>query len=104
MGATKQQKNTVEDTTIKTKGDVIIGDRHTINVFGTKADTSDIRFAIRVFVILMAVFGLASVAFMAWTPRKTPADMAAGGFFVLLLIFIVVLIKVKSHSSINIDK
>jgi len=104
MGAVKKQKNTLEDTTIKTKGNVTIGDNQTINVFGTKADTSDIRFAIRVFVVLMAVFGLASVIFMAWTPRKTPADVAAGGFFVLLLIFIVVLIRVKSHSSININK
>jgi hypothetical protein len=104
MGAVKKEKNTVSDTTIKTEGDVTIGDRQTINVFGTKADSSDIEFAIKVFVILMAVFGVTCLVFMAWTPRKTPADVAAGAFFVLLLIFIVVLIRVKRHPSINIKK
>ena len=36
MSASNKQKNTVEGTSIEAQGDVTIGDRKTINVYGMK--------------------------------------------------------------------
>lgn len=96
------QKNTVTGTSIHTQGDVTIGDRKTINVYGMEANSKDVEFVIKFFMILMGIFALASITFLVFNPANYIASFAAGGFFVLLALLIVVLLRSKRHSNINI--
>ncbi len=103
MSTTKSQHNTADGATIDTAGgNVKIGD--TINVYGVEAKTKDIEFVIKFFVILMAVFAIASLVFLVFNPANYIASFAAGGFFVLLALLIVVLIRSKKHEPIQITK
>ena len=102
MGHTSNQKNTVEGTSIDAQGDVTIGDQKTINVYGVQANTKDIEFVIKFFVVLMAVFAIASLVFLVFNPANYIASFAAGGFFVMLALLIVVLIRSKKQGAIHI--
>lgn len=102
MGVSRKQKNTVDGTSIETKGDVTIGDQKTINVYGMEANSRDVEFVIKFFVILMGVFAIASLTFLVFNPANYIASFAAGGFFVLLALLIVILIRSKRHSGIHI--
>jgi len=102
MVDSNNQKNTVAGTTIETQGDVTIGDRKTINVYGMEANSRDVEFVIKFFMILMGIFAIASLAFLVFNPANYIASFAAGGFFVLLALLIVVLIRSKRHAHINV--
>jgi len=102
MGVSKKQKNTLEGTTIETQGNVNIGDQKTINVFGTETNSRDIEFVIKFFMFLMGLFAVACLTFLFFNPANLVASFAAGGFFVLLALLIVVLIRSKNQSSIHI--
>jgi hypothetical protein len=102
MSVSSKQKNTVDGTSIETKGDVTIGDQKTINVYGMEANSRDVEFVIKFFVILMGVFAIASLTFLVFNPANYIASFAAGGFFVLLALLIVILIRSKRHSGIHI--
>ncbi|MBT8204122.1 MAG: hypothetical protein KJO20_01980 [Eudoraea sp.] len=102
MGAAKKTKNTVQGTEIDAGGDVTIGDRKVINVYGMETNQGDIEFVIKFFVFLMGLFAVSSIVFLVINPQNTIASFAAGGFFVLLALLIVVLLRSKSQSSVNI--
>lgn len=102
MVEASKQKNTVAGASIETQGDVTIGDRKTINVYGMEANSKDVEFVLKFFMILMGVFALASITFLVFNPANYIASFAAGGFFVLLALLIVVLLRSKKHSHINI--
>jgi hypothetical protein len=103
MAQSSSNKNTVEGTSIDAQGDVTIGDRKTINVYGVEANAKDIVFVIKFFVVLMSVFAIASLVFLVFNPANYIASFAAGGFFVLLALLIVVLIRSKRQAPININ-
>ena len=103
MATTSDQKNTVQGTSIETQGDVTIGDRKTINVYGMEANSRDVEFVIKFFMILMGIFAIACLIFLMFNPANYIASFAAGGFFVLLALLIVVLIRSKRHSHINVN-
>lgn len=103
MVKTGNQKNTVEGTSIEAQGNVNIGDRKTINVYGMEANTKDVEFVIKFFMILMGVFAIACLIFLMFNPANYIASFAAGGFFVLLALLIVVLIRSRRHSHINVN-
>lgn len=102
MSSQTSQKNTIEGASIESQGNVSIGDQKTINVYGMEANSRDVEFVIKFFVVLMGVFAIASLTFLVFNPANYIASFAAGGFFVLLALLIVVLIRSKKHSSINI--
>lgn len=102
MAEQSKQKNTVEGTTIESQGNVTIGDQKTINVFGTEANSKDVEFVIKFFMVLMGIFAIASLVFLVLNPANFIASFAAGGFFVLLALLIVVLIRSKKHAAIHI--
>lgn len=103
MMQSSNQKNTVEGTSIDAQGDVTIGDQKTINVYGVQANTKDIEFVIKFFVILMGVFAIASLVFLVFNPANYIASFAAGGFFVLLALLIVVLVRSKKQGAIHVN-
>ncbi len=96
------KKNTVEGTTIESQGNVTIGDQKTINVFGAQANSKDVEFVIKFFMVLMGVFAIASLVFLVLNPANFIASFAAGGFFVLLALLIVVLIRSRRQAAIHI--
>jgi hypothetical protein len=102
MSASNKQKNTVEGTSIEAQGDVTIGDRKTINVYGMETNSRDIEFVMKFFMVLMGVFAIACVTFLVLNPKNIIASFAAGGFFVLLALLIVVLIRSRQHPHINV--
>lgn len=106
MGQKENIKNVIEDSEISAKGDVNIGDRTTINVYGLKANASDLRFAIKVYVALIAIFALASVVFLLWPkpeifPNDYVASFASGGFFGLGSLILIAFIRSIQNSSIK---
>ena len=100
--ASNKQKNTVEGTSIEAQGDVTIGDRQTINVYGMEANSKDVEFVTKFFMALMGIFAIACVTFLVLNPKNFIASFAAGGFFVLLALLIVILVRSKRHSNINV--
>ncbi|ARV12217.1 hypothetical protein BTO09_07560 [Gilvibacter sp. SZ-19] len=102
MADIKNQRNTADGASIDAGGDVSIGD--TINVYGVNADRKDIEFVIKFFVGLMALFAIASLVFLVLNPSNYIASFASGGFFVLLALLIVVLIRTKRHSDVQLNR
>jgi hypothetical protein len=105
MGALKKQKNVVEDTTIKTQGDVTIGDRtkQTFNIYGMEASQNEIKFFAKCFVFLLALFGILAVIFVYWpNPEERLAVFFCGAFFALCLYFLIVLLRTLRPPSIKI--
>lgn len=102
MAESNVQKNTFEGS-IEAQGNVNLGDQKTINVYGMEANRKDIEFVIKFFLILMGVFAISSIVFLVFNPANYIASFAAGGFFVLLALLIVVLIRSKKQGPININ-
>ena len=105
MGALKKQKNVVEDTTIETRGDVTIGDRtkQTFNIYGVEASQTEIKFLVKCFVFLLAMFGILAIIFVYWPDTKERlAVFFCGAFFALCLYFLVVLLRTLRPPSIKI--
>ncbi len=107
MATQKKEKNTVSDTTIEARGDVTIGDRKTINIYGMEATERVVNFVIKFF---MALIGLFAITFLITLflpqPKKELTDFistfAAGGFCALIILFLVFLVRSRNQSSINI--
>ncbi|MCF8368894.1 MAG: hypothetical protein K9G76_07605 [Bacteroidales bacterium] len=105
MSTAKKNKNVIEDSTISAKGDVNIGDKTTINIYGMEATQGELQFAVKLFLSLIALFGLASIAFMFlpdWAktfPDDFMRSFAAGGFFALSSIILVIFLRSKKQSS-----
>lgn len=103
MSNSHTQKNTADGAVIETGGgDVSIGD--TINIYGVEADRKDIEFVVKFFVFLMALFAIASLVFLILNPSNYIASFASGGFFVLLALLIVVLMRTKRHANVNLKQ
>lgn len=101
MAESNTQKNTFEGS-IEAGGNVNLGDQKTINVYGVPASSKDIQFVIKFFLFLMGLFAISSIVFLVFNPANYIASFAAGGFFVLLALLIVVLAKIKRQAPINI--
>ncbi|NER11606.1 hypothetical protein SAMN06265375_10324 [Muriicola jejuensis] len=97
MGTSKKAKNTARDSEFNAGGNINLGDTKTINVYGLEANKKDIEFVIKFFVLLMGLFAISSVLFLVFDPKNYIASIAAGGFFALLALLIVVLIRSKSQ-------
>lgn len=109
MAAPNKEKNKVEKSKIKTKGDVTIGDQKTINIYGMQASQKDVDFVIKFFMGLVALFAIAFFITLFFPgPKKGITDFiatfAAGGFCTLLLLFIVFLVRSKNQSNIHINQ
>lgn len=101
MGAT--QKNTVEDTKIKTKGNVTIGDQTTVNVYGFETNQGEIKLFARVFVGLLVFFAIAAIVLIYWpNPEQNLASFFCGAFFALCLLFLIILMNSSRQASINV--
>ena len=107
MDAEKTQKNALDNSQVSAQGDVNIGDRTTINVYGLKADQKDLEFIMKVYVVLIALFAIATIAFMIVPEiaKRFPDDyirsFAAGGFFALGSIILIMFLRSKKQSSLT---
>ena len=101
-----KQKNIVRETDISAGGNVDIGDKTTINVYGMQTNQKELEFWIKVYGILILLFGAATM-FSLFFPEKNdwPTDyitfFASGGFFALVSLFLVVFLKSKNQHSIS---
>jgi len=100
----KKKKNFVDDTIIEAEGDVNIGDRKIINVYGMETNQADIKFFAKIFMGLVIFFPLASIIFLVWPnrPELWPNDFVAsffcGAFFALCLLALVFLLRIRQHN------
>ncbi len=107
MSSSKQQKNTIEGSDISAQGNVFIGDKKTINVYGLEASQRDVDFVIKFFMFLALLFIITFIVSLFFPgPKEGIADFiasfAAGGFFGLMALLIVFLVHSKRKSSITI--
>lgn len=107
MSSTNNQKNTIEGSEISAKGDVYIGDKKTVNVYGVEASQGDVDFVIKFFMLLALLFIITFIVTLFFPgPKKGITDFiasfAAGGFFGLIALLIVFLVRSKKKSSITI--
>ncbi len=107
MSSENQQKNTIEGSEISAQGDVHIGDKKTINVYGVEASQRDVDFVIKFFMFLALLFIITFIVSLFFPgPKKGIVDFiasfAAGGFFGLIALLIVFLVRSKKQSSITI--
>ena len=105
MGVLNKQKNKVEDTTIQTQGNVTIGDQtqQTFNIYGMEASQNEIKFLVKCFVFLLALFGILAIVFVYWPDTKERlAVFFCGAFFALCLYFLMVLLRTLRPPSIKI--
>ncbi len=64
MTVKKQEKNIIQGSDISAGGDVNIGDKTTINVYGLEANKGDLEFVIKLYVGLIGLFAIASIVFL----------------------------------------
>ena len=107
MISENQQKNTIEGSKISAKGNVHIGDKKTVNVYGIEASQRDLDFVIKFFMLLSLLFIITFIVTLFFPgPKKSIVDFiasfAAGGFFGLTALLIVFLVRSKKKSSITI--
>lgn len=103
MGAAKKMKNTVEGTEIDAGGNVNIGDRTTVNVYGFETNQGEIKFFARVFVALLVFFAVAAIVLIYWpNPEQNLASFFCGAFFALCLLFLIILMHSSRQASINV--
>ena len=100
-----KSKNVVQGSEIEAGGDVNIGDRTTINVYGFEANKKDLEFVIKFYMGLIVLFAIAALVFLVYpAPKENLQDyvaaFAAGGFFALASLLLVVFIKANRESSI----
>lgn len=104
MNVVKKEKNTLTDVDIKAEGNVNIGDKTTINVYGMEANKKDLEFVIRLYAALIAVFAIASLLFMFMPkvadafPKDYIPSFAAGGFFALSSLVLILFLRSKNQS------
>lgn len=107
MSSANQQKNTIEGSEISAQGNVHIGDKKTVNVYGIEASQRDVDFVIKFFMLLALLFIITFIVTLFFPgPKKGIVDFiasfAAGGFFGLTALLIVFLVRSKKKSSITI--
>ncbi len=107
MSSENQKKNTIEGSDISAQGNVFIGDKKTINVYGMEASEGDVDFVIKFFMFLATLFIITFIVTLFYPgPKKQIIDFiasfAAGGFFGLIALLIVFLVHSKRKSSITI--
>jgi len=105
MNTSEKRKNTLEGNTIEGK-EVNIGDR--INIYGMETSSKDLEFVIKLFAIIIAGFAIAAGICLFYPgPKEELFDymgfFASGGFVALASLFLVLLIRSKKQSSININ-
>lgn len=104
MGTKKKVKNKLEGSSLESDGDINIGDRKVINVYGMETNQADIKFFAKIFMGLVIFFPLASIIFLVWPnrPELWPNDFVAsffcGAFFALCLLALVFLLRIRQHS------
>ena len=107
MSSENQQKNTIESSKISAQGDVHIGDKKTVNVYGVEASQRDVDYVIKFFMLLAFLFIITFIVSLFFPgPKKGVVDFiasfAAGGFFGLIALLIVFLVRSKNKSYITI--
>lgn len=109
METSNTQKNTVEGTDIQAQGNVNIGDKKVINVYGFETNQQEIKMFARIFAILTVLFPLGALFFMIFpsiSTKKWPIEFIpsffCGAFFALCLLFLIFLLRTKNQSSINV--
>lgn len=108
METSNKQKNTVEGTDIQAQGNVNIGDKKVINVYGFETNQEEIKMFARIFAILAVLFPIGAVVFLMIPNRaqEWPVDFVAslfcGAFFALCLLFVIFLLRNKKQNAINV--
>lgn len=107
MSSTKKVKNSTDGSTITAGGRVNIGDRTTINqVFKMDATQGDLDFFTKFYMVLIAIFAIATLVLLIFPqPKHSLIDyigsFAAGGFFALGSLILVFFLRSKQKSSIQ---
>jgi hypothetical protein len=106
MSPAKKKKNVLESSKISAKRNVNIGDRTTINVYGLEANQGDLEFVIKIYGGLVGFFAIAALVLLVTPkpvifPNDYIASFAAGGFFALGSLILVVFLRSKQKSSIS---
>lgn len=99
-----KSKNVVQGSEIEAGGDVNIGDRTTINVYGFEARKKDLEFVIKLYMALIVLFAIAALIFLVYPAPKEKlqdyaAAFAAGGFFALASLLLVVFINANRQPT-----
>ena len=111
----ESNKNILDTSTVESGRDTFIGDqttnKTTINVYRQEASQKDLEFFIKVYVILIAIFGLAALVFLVVPDLKNKvfpdhyiASFVSGGFFALSSLFLLLLYRSKKNASVNLNQ